>query len=208
MSLKDTNKAALLTAMLANVAVFLLFVQSGTLFTGGWSEAAKALENALPAGLGLVLIGVLNAQLSSQAKARLIYLRWSDPLPGAEAFTVHACNDPRIDITALEQAHGSPLPTTSREQNSLWYRLFKSVETDEAVTHAHREFLFTRDYACMSLMIFFVLGGTAVFKVGPGTQTYLYIAILAAQFALTLIAARNHGRRLVCTVLALKSAGR
>src|SRR3954471_24451530 len=114
MSLKDTNKAALLAAMLANLAVFLLFIQSGTLFAGGWTEMVKVIESAIPAGLGLILIGVLNAQLSSQAKARLIFLRWDDPLPGAEAFSRYAQRDPRVDMAALEKAHG-PLPPSARE---------------------------------------------------------------------------------------------
>ena len=207
MSLKDTNKAALLAAMLANLAIFLLFIQSGTLFAGGWNEMLKVIENALPAGVGLIFIGVLNAQLSSQAKARLVCWRWNNPLPGAEAFSRYALGDSRVDMATLGKAHG-PLPTSAREQNTLWYRLFKSVENDDAVTHAHREFLFTRDYACMSLMIFAVFGVASLVKIGPGPQTYLYVALLAVQFVLTLIAARNHGRRLVCTVLALKSAGR
>ncbi len=41
--------------------------------------------------------------------------------------------------------------------------------------------------------------------VGVG-KTLLYLAILAIQLLMTGQAARNHGRRLVCTVLARKAA--
>ena len=71
----------------------------------------------------------------------------------------------------------------------------------------HREFLFTRDYACLALMMVLVLAPLS-FVEAPSFKTALtYTGLLIVQFALVVRAARRHGVQLVRTVLALKSAG-
>jgi len=205
-SLKGQNIAGLYALMGANLAVFYGVVQHDAIVGGNWAEAVRQLGEAVPAGLGLALTGVLNAQLSPEAKARIVFLRWRDPLPGAEAFTKHAQDDPRVDLAALEGACG-PLPVAPREQNALWYRLYKSVGADPSVIQVHRAFLFTRDYACLGLFMCAVLGVAGFVQI-PSTRTAVgYFALLVAQFLLARRAARNHGVRFVTTVLALKSAG-
>lgn len=130
---------------------------------------------------------------------------WKHPLPGCRAFSRHAHADSRVDIAALERAHG-PLPEGPREQNALWYRLYKSVESEAAVVQVHRAFLFARDYACLALMMTIVLGGAALFQVPSTGARLAYVGILALQFVLSGQAARNHGNRFVTTVLAIKAA--
>jgi len=205
-SLKGQNSAGLYALMAANLALFYAAVQHDAILAGNWAETARQLGDALPAGIGLALTGVLNAQLSSEAKARIVFLRWRNPLPGSEAFTKHARQDPRVDIAALKSAFG-PLPIAAREQNALWYKLYRSVGSDPSVVQVHRAYLFTRDYACLALFACFVLGGAGLAQI-PSTGTALgYLGILIIQFLLARRAARTHGVRLVTTVLALKSAG-
>jgi hypothetical protein len=191
--------------MAANLALFYGVVQHDAILAGDWAETARQLAEAIPAGLGLAVTGLLNAQLPAEAKARIVFLRWRDPLPGSEAFTKHGPADPRVDVAALESAFG-PLPVTPREQNALWYKLYKSVSSDASVTQVHRAFLFTRDYACLALFAWVVLGSAGFVQI-PSVRTALgYVAVLGAQFLLARRAARTHGVRLVTTVLALKSA--
>lgn len=205
-SLKGQNLPGLYALMAANLAVFYGVVQHDALVGADWVELAGRLGETVPAAVALALTGVLNALLSPEAKARIVFFRWRDPLPGAEAFTRHAQDDPRVDLAALQTACG-PLPVTPREQNALWYRLYKSVEADPSVTQVHRAFLFTRDYACLGLCMCVVLGVAGFVQI-PSTRTALgYFALLVAQFLLARRAARNHGVRFVTTVLALKSAG-
>ena len=205
-SLKDANRVPLLAMMAANLVVFYATVKTDAIFGGDWLELARGWQDALPAGVGLILVGIANAQTSAENKARIVFLRWKNPLPGSEAFTRHAASDPRVDLDAIEGAHG-PLPTDPREQNALWYRMYKSVADDSSVWQVHREFLFTRDYTCLSLMVLVVLGGAGFFLI-PSTQTGLiYLALLVLQYFLTSRAARHHGGRFVTTVLALKGAG-
>lgn len=204
-SLKSQNSAALYVLMAGNMIAFYAILKGQMLFAGDWIVALQDLGQALPAGLGLVLTGILNAQLPADAKSRIVFLRWRNPLPGCEAFTRYARSDPRVDLRALEKHYG-PLPTDPRAQNTLWYKLYKTVELEPAVAQAHRAFLFARDYACIAVMMLVVLGVIAFFQMSPMRVALLYSVGLAFQFLIAGQAARNHGRRFVSTVLAIKSA--
>ena len=90
----------------------------------------------------------------------------------------------------------------------LWYKLFKTIESDPAVTQVHRAFLFSRDYAVFSLMLFLGLGSTGLFQIQSKETAFIYLGVLLIQLILTVKAARNNGKQFVSTVLALKGAGR
>lgn len=193
--------------MAGNLIVYYSILKGQILFAGDWVTAIRDIGEFLPAGVGFILTGILNAQLSANAKSRIVFLRWRNPLPGSEAFTRYACSDPRVDLGALEKNYG-PLPSDAREQNALWYKLYKTIESDPAVAQAHRAFLFARDYACIALIMLLVLGGAALFQMASMKTILPYIGGLTLQFLLSGRAARNHGCRFVSTVLAIKGAER
>lgn len=175
--------------------------------SGDWFEVFRQPWDALPAGLSLALTAIINAQLPASAKERIVFMRWTNPLPGCEAFSRYAKSDPRVDAAFLERTFG-PLPTDAAEQNALWYRLYKSVEFDPSVLQAHKAFLFARDYTSIALMMSFFLG-TIGFIVMPDTHVAIYFLVfLIFQFVIGGQAARNHGKRLITTVLAIKGAGK
>lgn len=62
--------------MAANLAVFYAVVQNDAILTGNWMDFASHVNSALPAGIGLALTGIINAQLSATAKARIVFIRW------------------------------------------------------------------------------------------------------------------------------------
>lgn len=204
-SLKDENKLSLLAVIIANLAVFYTVVQTDEILGGNWIEIGRGLGEALPASVALVLIGIANSQLSPEAKARIVFLRWNNPVPGCEAFTHHAQRDSRIDLTALEHKYGH-LPTDPKEQNRLWYSIYKSVESEPAVRTAHRDFLFTRDYASLALMMVFVLGIAGFFQIPSAATALAYVSLLVFQFLIVSRAARTHGHSFVRNALAAKSA--
>ncbi|MCD6337884.1 MAG: hypothetical protein J7M29_00685, partial [Verrucomicrobia bacterium] len=160
--------------MAGNLIVFYAMLKGQLLLAGDWRAAIQGPGQALPAGLGLVLTGILNAQLSADTKSRIVFLRWRNPLPGCEAFTRYAHSDPRVDLIALENQYG-PLPTDPRTQNTLWYKLYKTVEMEPAVVQAHRAFLFARDYTCIALMMLVMFGGAALFQISSVKVVLLYI---------------------------------
>ncbi|GAM96981.1 hypothetical protein U91I_00602 [alpha proteobacterium U9-1i] len=203
--LKDQNALRLYAVVAANLVAFFALQRSGALAAGDWLGAFDDWQSAAPAALGLIFIGILNAQVDALTKARLIYLRINDPLPGAEAFTRWGPGDERVDMSALA-AKFSALPITAADQNRLWYRIFKSVESDAGVEHAHREYLFTRDYAFLAALMIPILGLSALFSFPSAGHAALYSAALVGQLILSARAARHHGRRLVCTALAVAGA--
>lgn len=191
--------------MAGNLILFYALLKGQLLLGGDWAVAIQDPSQALPAGLGLVLTGILNAQLSADTKSRIVFLRWQNPLPGCEAFSRYARSDPRVDLVALEEQYG-PLPTDPQTQNTLWYKLYKTVEMEPAIVQAHRAFLFARDYTCIALMILVTFGGTALIQMSSMKVVLPYIVGLAFQVLIAGQAARNHGRRFVSTVLAAKSS--
>jgi hypothetical protein len=206
-SLNDKNKLALYGLMAANIALYYGVVQNDAILAGNWVSLVRNVGEVLPAGLGIILTGVINAQIPPEMKARIVFMSWNNPLPGCKAFTRHAKSDPRVDITCLELTYG-PLPTDPREQNALWYKLYKSIEQEPSVRQVHRAFLFTRDYTSLALMLMVVLGIAGFFQI-PSTRTAIfYLTVLLFQFVLAGQAARNHGKRFVTTVLAIKGAAK
>lgn len=70
------------------------------------------------------------------------------------------------------------------------------------IADAHKAFLFCRDYAAMTVLLFVVLGGVVVWQVRPVQTVLVYLLLLAAQYLLVRTAAAYAGRRLVTNVLA------
>lgn len=204
-SLKDGNRLSLYIVMLANLCFFYLVVENNAIASGGWFDLLRNVSSAVPAALGLILTGVLNAQLPAEMKSRIIFMRWQNSLPGCAAFSHYAKHDARIDFSAIQSLFG-PLPEDPREQNALWYKLYKSVDSDPAVVQVHRAYLFTRDYACIALMLAFVLSLIGFFLIPSKTIATLYSFALVLQFFVASQAARTHAKRFVTTVLAIKGA--
>ena len=161
----------------------------------------------LQVDLGVVLAGVVNGLLSADIKARLVFWRWSNPLPGSFAFSRYAQRDARIDTAALRQVVGD-WPTEPRQQNAIWYRLYKTVEHEPAVMDAHRYFLLTRDYAALAFLVFVVAGPLGLWLLPSALTAGAYIGLLLLQYLLARQAASNYGVRFVTTVLSLKAAGK
>jgi hypothetical protein len=199
------NTARLAAAVIANLVLYAIAVRGEEIVAGGWPMAWRAATELVPAGLLLVFITVANGLLSPMAKARLVFWRWRYPLPGCRAFSVHAKRDARINLPALRAKLGN-IPKTEADQNSTWYRLYRSIEHEAAVSQSQRDFLFTRDYAALSALAILPLATAAFVQAGFARQASTYLAILVAQYLVTRSAAANYGKRFVCTVLAIKSA--
>jgi hypothetical protein len=204
-SLKDQNTVSLIGVLIVNLAIFVVVLKTDQLLAADYQDILKQWEALIPASLGAILIGVVNGLLSAQAKARLVFWRWKNPLPGSEAFSHYVSLDPRIDVAALKSKLGV-FPTDPHEQNALWYKLYKSVATDPSVVYVHRLFLLTRDYAGIAFMLLVAFGTIGFFEIPTYKTASFYALALLLQFLTAAWAARNYGTRFVNTVLALKGA--
>jgi len=152
-------------------------------------------------GLSVVLVGILNSQLTPTGKAKLVFLRLRNALPGHRAFTELGPADPRVDMEKLEARLGS-LPSNPAEQNKVWYRLYRAVEDQPLVLAIHRDFLLYRDFAAAA-MVMAVFFPVACFWFADHWQPVaLYAVAMLCQAALVVRAAWDRGNRFVTTVLA------
>lgn len=199
------NPVRLLAAVLGNAAAYILFLRSDALSVADFGRVFEDLRELVPGILAPAVLAVVNGLVSPKTKARIVYWRWSDPLPGCRAFTKHGPADHRVDLARLAR-HMGEIPAEGREQNATWYRLYQTVKSDPAVRQGHRDYLFTRDYAALSLLMLFGLGGMALYQFDSWPRAMLYVACLAGQYLVVRHVAAGYGVSFVTTVLAVKAA--
>lgn len=205
MSLKGSNNFTLLTVLFVNLAIFAAVVGGTAIVELNADELIRNWTKVLPAGAAVIVVGIVNALPSATAKTRLVFMRWRDPLPGCRAFSELAGTDSRISLPRLKAKLGK-FPKAAGEQNALWYSIYKSMESDPAVEQVHRNYLLTRDYTFLALLMGLFLGALAFIYLGNEPAAYIYAFFLIAQFIVVSRAARTHGYRFVTTVLARKCA--
>jgi len=205
-SLKDQNRWQLWLTIALNAIVFYTFARSDAIATEGWKGLFLGAPSLLPVGMAFIVTSVGNGLLSANMKARLVFLRWTHPLPGHQAFSKHALADPRIDLDCLKKSLGNKLPEGPEAENKAWYRIFKEVEPAPEVQHIHREFLFMRDFAGLAALFLVGLGVAALFLAQSWKFALTYCLVLLLQFIVVRHVAATYGIRFVCTVLAVKSA--
>ncbi len=159
------------------------------------------------ASIAPVVVLLLTSLIPSDVKAMLVYWRVKDVLPGSRAFSRYARRDERIDLDALKAKVGE-FPRSGKDQNALWYRLFKERDNEPEVSEAHRLFLLFRDLAALSVLLGLVAPVVLVLLGASLTAVATAAAIFGAQYVACAVAARFHGVRMVCNVLALHAAAR
>lgn len=205
-SLKDHNRWPLWLTIAGNFAVFYAVAQTDSFMAIGAKGFITGAANLLPVGLALIVTSIANGLLDASMKARLVFLRWHHALPGHRAFSIYAPADPRIDMGRLKRAMGNKIPVAPDDQNTAWYRAYKEMESDPAITQVHREFLFTRDYTAFAFLFLLGFGTASLFLVSEKKVVLTYIVCLLLQFLVVRRAAATYGVRFVTTVLARKAA--
>ena len=203
--LKDSYKGTLNSFAGVNVAVFWGIVISASDFsTVAALVGSISVKDSIVGLVAPISVFLLNGWLSADMKARIVYLRAYYPLPGSRAFSVHLLREARADAEYLARRWG-PFPTDPAAQNTLWYRIFKSVDGELEVHEAHRDSLLSRDLTGFSFLFLLLFGTGTAFGAAEWTTKGTYLAALVAQYAATGAAARTYGFRLVRTTLAIAS---
>jgi len=167
-------------------------------------EKYLSAKNGIIAALAPIISIVLNGSLSSNAKAVLVFWRIKYPLPGSRVFSNLAKKDLRIDIKKITEKYGY-LPEYPTEQNHLWYKIYKIHESKITVLDSHKNYLFCRDLAGISIIFFIIFTIFTLIFVRTHAYIFYYILYLFIQFLVLSIAAQNYGNRFVCNVLAEES---
>lgn len=205
-NLKARNAVYLWSFIGINLAVFWsLLVKkqfSGASIEHLWSHIVGK-DGFIAVCIPIVTI-VLTGALDDTWKARLVFWRWRDPLPGCRAFTELLKTDPRIDVPALKEKHGE-LPRKAHAQNALWYRLYRTHTDSLQVSEGHRLYLLTRDMTTLAVSFILLFPIAMLFTTIDRSLLFVYIAALVLQFLMVAVSARNYGKRFVLNVLAEES---
>jgi len=181
-------------------------MQADTIELNGFRSIFSDAQKLLPVGFVVVITAVLNGFFSSDTKARLVFLRWHNALPGHRAFSQYAKSDPRIDLVALEKILGSAFPVDPLDQNREWYKMYKTVEKEPAVSQVHKDFLLLRDYTGLCVLFIVFYGAVGLYVI-PSWKTFgFYLLLLIIQYVVVRQAASHYGVRMVTNVLAQKAA--
>jgi hypothetical protein len=204
--LKGKNSKYLWLFIGVNTAIFLSISigpqLSFTTIEHFWSKVS-AKDGLIAICIPLVTV-VLNGLLGDLAKARIVFWRWNNPLPGCRAFTELIHTDPRIDVNALKARHGNP-PEDPKQQNALWYKLYKKHTGSVIISEAHRIYLLTRDMTALSvLFVVFFSAGTSMSPVS-GKVIAIYVVALLVQYLILSVSAKNYGARFALNVLVAES---
>jgi hypothetical protein len=97
------------------------------------------------------------------------------------------------------------LPNDPGAQNAKWYKLYRLVNDEPAVAHAHKLYLMYRDMAAMSLLLMPLVPAALWYAGAPPARQWIAVGLLALQYVVCAIGARHSGTRFVCNVLAVHS---
>lgn len=200
-SLKDSYRLQLFAALAVNLAIYYALIRGLDLSDLSVETAATHLTSLFPSGLAIALCGILNSQLTYLQKARIVFLRWNDPLPGCRAFSLYAARDPRISMKAL-RAKWSPLPKSAHQQNALWYRIYQQEQGTEAVDYLNRHWLFARDYASICVLLLVVMGVLGIFQMPDASSWLVFTGIVFVQYFFARRSAVHFAERFITTVIA------
>jgi hypothetical protein len=172
---------------------------------GVWPELQSAFarlsaKDGVFAAFSPLLAIMVTGLVSSQGKARLIFWRWRNSLPGHRAFSRLALRDARIDPSKL-RALVRPWPQGPAEENRTWFALYKKFAEAPTVLQAHRAFLLARDLATIAL-IFALFGPVGLLLSNVDARgRFLYALVMFLHYIAFMIVGRNHANRFVCNVL-------
>lgn len=164
------------------------------------SNEALAFQNPLIAvGIHLSIL-ILCFIIPINIKNIIIFWRLKDTLPGCQVSTELIYKDHRIDIKEVEHQYGK-LPTEPREQNALWYKIYKEKQDEKIILSSHGKWLLFRECATIAL-IFMLLLSPMSFLISVDKSLAIYLVSLIAQYFILRQAAVNAAERFACNVLA------
>jgi len=202
LSLKTRNVLQIWTVLSCDAAVIAALVSPSLL--DDMSLSSLGLSRIASAALAPIVVFFLSSLVTPQTKAILVFWRLSNALPGHRAFSIYAASDPRIDIERLRRNVGE-FPDLPKDQNALWYQLYRKIHEDVSVSSSNRQFLLFRDIASISVLLAIIVPAVLYALRISLTNIGLAELIFGVQYLAARFAARNHGESLVKNVLALHS---
>ena len=152
-----------------------------------------------------ILAVPLSGVIPREWKFILVIWKLRNAKHASEAFTKWMFKDDRIDAKAFQNRYKN-LPTTPKEQNILWYKIYKKHQEKPSVIDAHKSFLFFRDLATISFIFMLLFGLYVLVRADYSSCSFITFLIFLSEYVFFSISARNCGTRFVRNVLAEESS--
>lgn len=210
-SLKEQNAVLIRAAMIGHIVAFAWIAAEPLhlLSMNGPALVARLEAAAVPgtAAFGLIVVAslLLLGLINPNWRDQIMHWRWHDPLPGCRAFTSVGPHSSHVDMEALEAQYG-PLPLAGKEQNQLFYRIYREFRDDVGVLDAHGRYLAARDIGLITALVMVPLPVLAWWASGNSKHALVYGVVLFLLYMLCVVAAQNYSWRMVQHVLALASS--
>lgn len=189
--------------ILLNFCVFLSIDLGKNINFNNISEIYKSLivkDSIVPVASTIVTF-ILNGLLTSDFKYILVFWRIKDPLPGCRIFTELIDKDYRIDKNVLIKKYGT-LPIKPKEQNKLWYKIYKQNEFDPMIFDSQRSFLLSRDLTGLSFLFLIIYTITILVSGVKFSIALAYIGFLLIQYMVLALVCRHYGTRFSLNAIA------
>lgn len=203
LSLKTKNAPIVFVFVVWCFTVYYIFQSNPLEFWDKFPVVFKTFnaKDGVIAVLAPILTLVLNGLIASDMKAKLVFLRINNALPGHRVFSELVHRDNRVNIKSLSDKLGG-FPTDPVEQNNKWYSIYKKYGNSIIVKQSHGAFLLSRDLCSISFL-FALIGSIVLLALGgPLRWVTCYFAIMLVHYGVLAIVAQNHGNRFTCNVLA------
>lgn len=199
---KLQNVAAVLVFVTWCTALLIVCIGTPSNFWAAIDErfADLSAKDGLFLALTPVISLIANGLFPPAVKDVLVFWRIKNVLPGHRAFSVHANADRRLNVERLRK-RVAPWPTSPKDENQTWYRLYRSVDDAVRVAPVNRSFLVASGLASIAAT-FLVAGVPITWFLSHSTQwTLTYSAVAVVQYVILAFVARNYGIQLVRNVL-------
>ena len=151
--------------------------------------------------ISLLFIFILSGILPSKWKEIIIFWKIKNRLPGCYAFSKYAKEDNRVDLELLESNYGNILTLSPKEQNRLWYKIYKNIN-DAGIENTHKNFLLSREIAVINFVSLILI---IPFLFINYNCIFMFLCLLF-EFIIFRIIAKNYAERLITNVLAYESS--
>jgi len=205
-SMKSHNSPKIWTFILLNIvlAYCFLHLKEVTLENAQSFYSSLSGKDSFVILISPLITLFLNNILSSGLKAKIVFWRIKNPLPGTRVFSKLINNDPRIDKDLLETKYGE-LPVKPTEQNKLWYKILKNNEENISINNSHRTYLLLRDITGISFFLLVLFIPFYLFFFLKDISALYFITYLIFQYIGFSICTHNVGNRFTLNVLAIDS---
>jgi hypothetical protein len=171
-----------------------------------WPSWAVVKENSLAfVGIGLAAMLVQDL-IPKAAKEVLVFWRLHERLPGHRAFSEIAFQGSNIDRNEIPDFE-SLRDSESEKQQIEFYKMYRNVGNDSAVSHISQRYIAWRDTTVL-LFLLSLITVPVVYTIDQSKIVHVGLTLSAVSLAcaiLTAIAAQNSAVALVIQVLSLRT---